>query len=685
MKKLSMIFMLFGAINPVLISQHIDTIYSIPELEITALKSLKTDNGFSISRVDSLAMTGSSVYAINELLNNIAGIFSMAGNNFAQDSRISSRGFGSRAAFGIRGIKIIVDGIPSSSPDGQAQLDDVDFSMLHHLEMVKGPSAGIFGNSSGGVLNLTSNPILNENSFKIGTSFGSFGKKQVVGGANLSNDKAAVTLNFNRSVLDGYRSWSEYENNIFTLRGRLNLTNRSTLTANISYLFNPIANDPGAVNEQELKLGRQKPRDRNEFYRAGEAVKQIKSSLIYSTYIGGSGIAVKAKAFLIKRNFENFLPFEAGGAVTIDRVFGGVAFDLTKTFTFKSNSIQFLFGSEVETQKDIRRQFANIRGVSLSKSFDQDESFKDVAFYFLTNLNLKNKFNLDVNLRFDRISTAAKDNFLSNGDQSASLVQNVLNPAITMRYKLSKSLSLGSVFSSGFENPTLNELSNNPNGSGGFNPDLQPMKSINYEINMRFDGKKCGGQFALFHIRTSNEIIAYELPNQTGRAYYRNAGSTSRTGIELEVYYSIHKNVKIKSNHTFSRFIYDEYLTFNGNIMPGLPRVNSNINLECQISKKITLLFDNNYASSIILDDANAFSTPAWLVSNLRGNYHLKFYNQAFDIFAGVNNLFNASYFSNLRINAAGNRFFESAPTRNYHFGFSFSYVKPKKKTHPRI
>lgn len=684
MKKLGLIYFLFWTVLPVLISQNVDTTFAIPELEITALKSVKPTKVFTISKIDSNTIVGPPVFSINELLNNVAGIFSMAGNNFAQDSRLSSRGFGSRAAFGIRGIKIIVDDIPSSSPDGQAQLDDVDFAMLHHMEMVKGPSAGIFGNSSGGVLNLTSNPFLNENSFKVGTYIGSFGRKQVIAAANLANERGALTFNFNRSVLDGYRGWSEYENNIFTIRGKLNLTGQSSLTANISYLNNPIANDPGAVNEEELALGRRKPRDRNEFYRAGETVKQIKSSLIYGNYFSGPGIALKAKVFLIKRNFENFLPFEVAGAVAIDRVFGGVSFDLTKTFTLKSNTLQFLLGGELEHQRDERSQFTNIRGVSLGKSFDQDESFKNVGLYLLTNLNMKNKFNIDVNLRFDRISTSADDNFLSNGDQSASLVQNVLNPAVAMKYKISKVLSLGSVFSTGFENPTLNELSNNPNGSGGFNIGLLPMKSINYELNMQFNTRKLSGQMALFHIKTSNEIIAYELPNQTGRSYYRNAGSTSRSGIEVDLNYCIHKNLRIRSNHSFSRFIYDEYLSFNGNTMPGLPQVNSNLNLEYQFNEKITVFFDNNYVSEIKLNDANTISTPEWLVSNIRGNYHLKFYNQVFDIFIGVNNLFNASYFSNLRINAAGNRFFEAAPTRSYHFGFTYSYTKPKKKTHPK-
>lgn len=668
---------------PVLSSQIIDTFFAIPQVEITALKSLKPDRGFTISKIDSFAIAGPPVYSINELLNNVAGIFSMAGNNFSQDSRLSSRGFGSRAAFGIRGIKIIVDDIPSSSPDGQAQLDDVDFAMLHHLEMVKGPNAGIFGNSSGGVLSLTSNPILNENLFKVGTYFGSFGRKQVIAGANLANANGALTFNFNRSVLDGYRGWSEYENNIFTLRGRLSMSKTSTLTANISYLNNPIANDPGAVNETELALGRREPRDRNEFYRAGEAVKQVKSSLLYTNQ-NISGLTLKSKAFLINRNFENFLPFETAGAVTINRVFGGLSIDASKTFHWKSSALQFLVGGELENQRDIRRQFTNIRGVSLGKSFDQDESFKNLGLYLLTNLNLKNKINIDVNLRFDRIKTVAQDNFLSNGDQSATSVQHVLNPAIAIKYKLNKITSLGSVFSTGFENPTLNELSNNPNGSGGFNSSLLPMKSINYEVNMQFNTSKLSGQVALFYIITSNEIIAYELPNQTGRSYYRNAGSTSRAGIEVEVNYRISKNLRVHSNHSLSRFKYEEYLSFNGKTMPGLPQVNSNLNLNYKWNEKITLFFDNNYVSSLKLNDANTFSTPAWFVSNVRGNYHLRFYNQVFDIFVGVNNLFNAAYFSNLRINATGNRYYEAAPDRNYHFGFTYSYTNPKKKTHPK-
>ena len=674
------LFFLFLIYCSVIHSQNEDTTYSIMPIEITALKNKKSNTAFSVSKIDSSLISKTPAFSINEHLNNVAGIFSMSAFNFSQDSRISSRGFGSRAAFGIRGIKIIVDDIPSSTPDGQAQLDDIDFSMLNNIELVRGPSAGLYGNSSGGVLSLNSTVINNEKSFNVKTVIGSYGRKQFLAGINIGNEKAGFSFNFNRSVLDGYRYWSEYENNILTLRGRINVGGKGKITANFSYLSNPVANDPGAVNEEELTLGRKLPRDRNEFYRTREIVKQLKSSLLYDYKIT-EGFSLKAKTYLIKRNFENFLPFENAGAVTIDRLFTGASVDISKEIKWKNNSLNLLIGSEYENQNDDRKQYTNIRGVRLTNTFDQTEIFNDFAMYFLSSLKIKEKWNVDLNLRYDNITTEAKDKYFVDGNQSASTSQSVVNPAFAVNYRIKNNISIGSVFSTGFENPTLNELSNNPNGVGGFNADLKPMKSENYELNVKLNASKLYVQLAMFRINTTNEIIAFELPNQNGRSYYRNAGSTSRTGIEVELKYDVSKYLKVRTNHTISKFVYDDYLSFNGNDMPGLPQLNSNLNIEYRLKDKVTIFFDNNYISSVMLNDANTFSVPSWVVSNFRANYNLKFYNQAFDIFGGINNLFDQQYFSNLRINAAGNRFYEAAPERNYFFGLSFKFTQRKNKS----
>ena len=113
--------------------------------------------------------------SLQEYLGAVPGLFSLNANNYAQDLRISIRGFGARAAFGIRGIKIIVDGIPETTPDGQGQLDNLPLGLLQNIEVLRGPSASLYGNASGGVLSLNTVDRLEGESVRFRSTLGAFG------------------------------------------------------------------------------------------------------------------------------------------------------------------------------------------------------------------------------------------------------------------------------------------------------------------------------------------------------------------------------------------------------------------------------------------------------------------------------------------------------------------------------
>ncbi len=646
-----------------------DTFLDLPEFEVKVAKLKLSSPPYSVSSINVVPLVNQGT-SVNDYLYSLPGIFTLSANNFAQDTRLSSRGFGARSAFGVRGIKIITDDLPDSSPDGQAQLDNIDFGALSKIELLRGPHAGLYGNNSGGVLNIYTADLDQPSSTEVSYRLGSYGFQQWRAGANYKGNNFKSSFSFNNTRIDGYRSWSKFKNTIVNGILQYDIDTFHFLKIILNHVNSPVANDPGGVNLEELSNGRKLARDKNVQFEAGERVLQSKAGLIYSfTHNEGKNKLI-VKSYFIKRKFENKLPFENNGAVSIDRQLYG--FSLDYLFNFKLLKRKFVnqIGFEYDDQNDWRRQFTNTNGNIGTKGFDQNEYFKSKATYLLTNVKLTDKWSANLNLRNDGIESKAIDNFIANGDQSGEKNIKNFNYSISIERVINKSLTLVGIKSTGFESPTLNELSNNPGNIGGFNTGLQAMNSNNSEINGKIKiSNKFVGQVSLFNITSKNEITAYELPGQNGRSYYRNAGATNRKGLEVEGQYQLTKYLISTFNYTWSNFKYGNYLTFNNKFLPGLSRHMAYFNLTVKPLKNTLLIFENRFVSKMYLNDANTDITKAFVESNVKLKYSYTTNKTSIHFYTGLNNFFNQNYFSNLRINAAGSRYFETAQPFNIYFG----------------
>ncbi len=661
-----LLFVLVGC-SQLIAQERLDT-FDIPTVEVKVTK-LKTDNPPYAASVINIANNTYQSTSINELTNQFSGLFSLSPNNFAQDTRLSSRGFGARSAFGVRGIKIITDDLPDSSPDGQAQLDNIDFASIKKIELLRGPHAGMYGNNSGGVLNIYTTdldkPTSIEASYKIGSY--NFNQLRLVGNLNREKIKACVT--YNNTNVKGFREWSEFKNNIINGIIRYDINKSSSLKLIINFLESPIANDAGAVNLGELSKGRALARDKNLQYKAGESVSQSKFGLVYKLNFKNQSQLI-VKNYYIDRAFNNKLPFTSSGAVNINRSLYGNSIEYL--FNFKISKIAFInqIGLEHDNQNDRRVLSKNLNGTVGSDPgiYPQNEIFINKAAYFLTNINWNSKWSTNINVRYDNITTKVESpSILTEG--SNKKIDNI-NYSFSLNYKANKNTSIAAIKSTGFESPTLNELSNNPNSQSGFNTNLYPMTSDNSELNIkgRFSNKLVA-QFSVFHIASKNEITAYELAGQNGRSYYRNAGSTERNGLELEIKWQISDILSATSNYTYSDFKYGNFLTFNNNNLPGLPKHMAFVNMQVSPLKNLNISLENKYISSIFLNDANTDKSEAYIETNLRTKYEFTKTKYQVDIFGGLNNLLNQNYYSNLRINATGGRYYEAAPGRNFYLG----------------
>ena len=604
--------------------------------------------------------------SLKEYINRIPGVFTLNANNFAQDLRISIRGFGARSAFGIRGIKLIVDGIPETTPDGQGQLDNLNLGIIETVEVIRGPSASLYGNASGGVIKINSISNFENNFVNLKSTYGSYGMQNYQGSFGLKRLNSEALVHLNKISSNGYRDRSGIEQTNFLSRLRFNTKSIGVFSGSLSYTDSPYAGDPGGLTDQERSNNRSQARGRNIDYDTYESINHFKSSLQWELK-NSEKISWNASTFYSKRNFYGKLPFEFGGIVDLDRDFWGGNFNFKLSSINEKVSNTLLLGLDLGFQKDRRKRFKNIKGVQGEITLNQIESFENRSFYLIDHLKYKNAL-ITIGLRWDN-NTLATD----KTDYGIELYK--LNPSIGINMSVSKNKNIWVSFSSSFETPTLSELSSNPYGDSGLNPQLIAQKALNFEFGYRSKMKNKYFEMVAFYIPTDDEITPYEIEQFPGRTFYRNAGKTSRKGIEIIFNHNISKKINFDNSYTFSDFKFREFTSggnnLNDNYLPGIPKNIFNSNISYKTENGLIFLTELIYNDKIYSSNNNdIFEKPYWL-SNFKISKKINNKNLFWDIYFGLNNIFNTYYSDNIRLNAFGGRFFEPAPLRNFYLGLN--------------
>lgn len=613
--------------------------------------------------------------SLQEYLNDIPGLFSLNATNYAQDLRISIRGFGARSAFGIRGVKIIVDNIPETTPDGQGQLDNLNISSIEKIEVLKGPSSALYGNASGGILHITTKQNFKTDFIEAGLTLGSFNHQQYQLSGGIVNNSSKLIFFANHTLTDGYRDQSGLKNTNLNFRWFQKLTKKSTLNFQANYTNSPIGEDAGGLTLAEANTNRMQARDRNIQFKTGEAVDQLKVGSTYNYAINHKQ-DIQFYGFYNRRNFEGRLPFNFGGWIDLNRNYFGQGghYKLKNYFAKGHNTLQI--GYDFSTQKDARQRFTNEDGIKGTNTLDQIESFTNIAFYTLDNLQLKKWF-IAAGLRFDYNTLKVSDEKLDNGDQSGLINLSSVNPSLGVNYEISNRLNAYANYRSSFETPALSELSANPTGQDGFNNTLHPQQAFNYEIGLKGSiGKDFNFDVTLFTVNTKDDLVPFELEAFPDRDFFRNAGSTTRNGLELATNLNLCKKLTLKSTYTYSNFKYKEYNTPNGdfvnNQLPGIPKHFATISLEHQNVSGLNARVQQKYIGELFTNDANSIALPSYTSTDFNMSYRIKLKHTLWVPFIGIQNIFNTAYNDNLRINAFGDRYYEPAPGMNFYIGLRF-------------
>jgi len=622
----------------------------------------------------SFIQRGQAQLSVNESLNSVPGLFALNPNNFAQDLRVSIRGFGARAAFGIRGVKVLVDGIPESTPDGQAQVDNLSLGVLNSIEVIRGPASSLYGNASGGVISFTTEDPGPTPFVEARILAGSYGLQQYQLKTGAQKGKFSYLLHGAHVQTNGYRVNSGMKNTLLNGKLGIQINEKDKLNILLNYGNSPQADDPGGINLDQVAEDRRSARTQNISFQGGEMVEQIRAGIVYDRALPKNG-QLQFKAYHTYRDFSNKLPFEFGGIVEFKRNFSGVGLNYEKESTLSSKTHRLKAGIEFENQSDDRQRFKNLSGKKGDQTLDQNESFLNLGVFLVQELDFSEALKFMFGMRYDLIRLKASDYFTANGDQSGSSTLSRYSPTLGVVYKLSDNSSLYGNISSSFETPTLSELSNNPSGEGGFNSELKPQEATNFEIGFKgIANSRLRYELAFFKINVSNEILPFELESFPGRDFFQNAGSTDRLGTELSVHYKITKGLTAYWTYTFSDFTFKEFDDNNGNVLPGIPKHSNFIALNYATSTGFFASIQSRLIGEIYTKNDNTIKDNNYKVINLNFGYLKSFDKVAVEPFFGVNNLLNETYNDNIRINAFGGRFYEPAPGMNVYGGIKVKF-----------
>ena len=637
--------------NVVVKSTRINTTQKQAPLSVT-LKSFIDDKNFS------------SQSSFSDFIKNTPGVFTTSSNNFSQDIRISIRGFGARSAFGIRGIKLIVDGIPETTPDGQSQLDNLPLGLISNIEILRGPNANLYGNSSGGVISINTLTNPNDKFYRTSGIFGAYQYQSIQRTRVLDWKNSNLIIHYDKRRSNGYRDQSNYKTSILNLKYINQLNQSNKIVWQINYTDSPYAYDPGGLKLSEVEDNRRQARKNNIDYDTYEKVKHLKTGISWN-YKKNDNSFFDSYFFYQQRDFYSKLPFNFGGIISIDRNYYGLGTKFTRNKNLENRNNTFVMGIDHLSQSDDRKRFKNNFGLKGDRTLSQMENFDTTGIYLISQTNFNSGLLLRYGIRYDINSIGIDSNNKVNLDK--------INPSLGISYSINSSDNIFFSFGTSFETPTLNELSNNPDGSG-FNKDLKSNNAVNYEIGWRKSLSNIAFEAVAYITNSDNEILPYEIELFPGKNFYRNVGSTLRQGIEISSSVSFQGGL-FNLNYTLSKNRFKDFILdgddLSENLIPGIPSQMLDLEVLFKLSKKRMLILTNRLIGERYADNLNETLVSSYNIFNVKYSKEI-FKKSQFSL--GVNNLFNEEFYDNIRINAFGKRYYEPAPKRNFYFGINFSF-----------
>ncbi|WP_196014688.1 TonB-dependent receptor PqqU [Klebsiella variicola] len=662
----------------------------------TTVSELDTPAAVSVVNGDEMRQAAPRVN-LSESLGAVPGLQVQNRQNYAQDLQLSIRGFGSRSTYGVRGLRIYVDGIPATMPDGQGQTSNIDIGSVDTIEVLRGPFSALYGNSSGGVINVTSQTGTQPPTVEASSYYGSFGTWHygmkatgAVGDGSHAGD-VDYTVSTNRFTTHGYRDHSGTRKNLANARLGVCINDVSKLTL----LLNSVdikANDAGGLTADEW---RDNPRlsPRGDQYNTRKNTRQTQAGLRYERQLSAqddlsvmmyAGERETTQYQSIPRT-PQLKPSHAGGVIDLTRHYQGIDTRLTHRGELLV-PVTLTAGLDYENMSERRKGYENFVMVNGAPQYGEQGALRrnernlmwNVDPYLQTQWQLTDKLSLDAGVRYSSVWFDSNDYYITpgNGDDSGDASYHKWLPAGSLKYALTDAWNVYLSAGRGFETPTINELSYRSDNQSGLNFGLKPSTNDTVEIGSK---TRLGNGLltaALFQTNTDNEIVVDS--SSGGRTSYKNAGKTRRQGMELGLDQQFGESWRLKAAWTWLDATYRTNVcddaSCNGNRIPGIARNMGYASFGYQPEQGWYAGSDIRYMSDIMANDENTAKAPSWTVVGLTTGYKWSYGRMDMDLFGRVDNLFDREYVGSVIVNESNGRYYEPAPGRNYGIGLNLAW-----------
>ena len=629
--------------------------------------------------------------SVADLLLGVPGVQVQERANPSQDPRIAIRGFGARSAFGVRGVRVLRDGVPLTLPDGQTPLDWLDLESVGRMDIIRGTAAALYGNAAGGVIDVRSrapaaHPVALDarlwdgGGLQRASVLASGSRADTTGRLQGGGWLGSVT----RTTGDGPRQWSHLDATSAFARAMATVGGTRLEVQGTRYDA-PRAENTGALTAAELARDPRLPDSLNITRRSRKAVVQSQLALLAAR--GDGANTLNASLFVGTRTLDNPLPF---AIVAVDRhVAGGSLHGAVRT-TRLPWPVRLGAGVDAQRQVDDRLNLENCAAVLPTAAattlcprpgtergalrLNQQERVGGVGGYARAEVEAPHRLFASAALRYDRVQFTVRDRFITgtNLDDSGARALSALSPMLGLSWRARPLLSVYANLSTAFETPTITELTNQDNGAAGLNGLLEPQRTRTAELGVQsVVGGRLRADVALFRATVIDELVPFDVPNQPGRRAFRNAGRTSRAGVESNLAATV-ALFDVGVAHTWSRFAFDRYTvgstSYAGKAIPGIPAQLLQAYLTARRDGWFATI-DGTASSRVSADDANSVFAAGYAAWNVRAGATVPHLGRLrLEPTVGIENVFDRRYAGSVVINATRSRYYEPGLPRRFTF-----------------
>ncbi len=623
----------------------------------------------------------------------VPGLLARNRNNYAQDQQISIRGIGANSAFGIRGVRIYQDGLPGTGPDGQGQVSQFNLDSASRVEILRGPFSALYGNSSGGVIQIFTADGKAPGEIRTSAAYGSFDTLRAGVDALGAAGPLGYNLDFTHFRVGGYRDHSSAHSESFN--GKLNFTlndsNRLTLLGNV--LSRPDAQDPLGVTPAAFAAHPNSTDPAAAQFNTRKSLQQQQGGLIYDWQINDEQ-SVRLLGYYGHRTVQQFLSIpvgaqiaatSAGGVVDLNRNFGGGDARWSWQGSVADRPMTWVAGVAYDRQNELRRGYNNYVGTTAAPTLgmlgnlrrNENNIVRDVDEYVQGTWDFAALWSVMVGARHSDVNFDSLDHYITatNGDDSGQVSYSATSPVAALNFKPLSWAHFYVSYGQGFQTPLGSELAYRPDGHAGLNFALTPARSDNTEIGAKVRvTSNFEVETALFQTLTRNEIVVDT--NLGGRSTYQNSGRTRRTGAELSLDYRFAPDWRLQIAYTYVDAIYnDAYLTCvaapcpkptvlvtSGRRLPGVPKSNLYGVVRWGGDVGWRASANGQYVSAVAVNDVNSVFAPAYAVFGIDGGYTFERAGFRVSTFVRINNLLDRHYVGSVIVDDGNSRYFEPSP-----------------------